>query len=75
MEPVRTRKFWADAGERAVRAFSGAALSMLTGAGVGILDVNWLSVLSVSTLASVVSILMSITSSRVGVEDTASFVR
>lgn len=47
------------AGIRAVKTFAQTALSMLT-IGQAVIDVNWLNVLSVSTVAALISILTSV---------------
>lgn len=47
------------AGIRAVKTFSQTALSMLT-IGQAVTDVNWMSVLSVSAVAAIISILTSV---------------
>lgn len=55
-----TRKFWAYAGERAIKTVAQTALAGLTVTGVtGILDVAWLAVASTSALSGIVSILTS----------------
>ena len=54
-----TKKWWKAAGIRAIKTFCQTAVSMLT-IGQAVLDVNWLNVLSVSAVASVVSLLTSI---------------
>ena len=53
-------KWLAAAGIRAVKTFAQAAVSMLTGEALGIMDADWLAVLSVSAMAAVVSLLTSI---------------
>ena len=55
-----TRAFWKGAAERAVKTFAQALLGVLTGGATGILDVDWLAALSVAGLATVVSLLTSI---------------
>lgn len=54
------KKWICAAGVRALKTFAQTAVGMLTGELVGILDVNWVSVLSVSATAAVLSILTSI---------------
>lgn len=48
------------AGVRAIKTVAQTAVSMLSGNMLGIVDVDWLSVLSVSAMAGVVSLLTSI---------------
>lgn len=48
------------AGVRAIKTVSQTAVSMLSGNMLGIVDVDWLSVLSVSVMAGVVSLLTSV---------------
>lgn len=56
-----TLKRWAKAaGIRAMRTVAQTAVSMLTGEMVGLLDVDWLGVLSVAAMAGVVSLLTSV---------------
>lgn len=57
---VLTREFWSFAGERAIKTFAQAALATLGGGTVGLLDVDWVGVASVSAGAAVLSILTSI---------------
>lgn len=47
------------AGIRAVKTFAQTAVSMLT-VGQAMLDINWMHVLSVSAVASIISILTSV---------------
>ena len=57
----RCWKVWVKAaGIRAVKTIAQTAVAMLTGELVGITDVNWLSVASVSLMAGVVSVLTSL---------------
>lgn len=60
-------RFWAYAGERALKTFGQAALALLIASGaeeiglpLGILDIDWQTVLSVSGLAAIMSLLTSI---------------
>lgn len=51
--------WWKCAGIRALKTFAQTALSMLT-VGQAVLDVNWINVLSVSVIASLISMLTSL---------------
>lgn len=48
------------AGVRAIKTMAQTAVGMLTGEMVGIMDADWLAVVSVSAMAGVVSLLTSI---------------
>jgi hypothetical protein len=61
-----TANFWEQAAERAVKTFAQASLALLTGNGIGLLDVNWGTVASVGGLAAVASLLTSIVTSGIG---------
>lgn len=56
----KTIKWWKAAGIRAAKTMAQTAVGMLTGSVVGIMDVNWIAVLSVSAMSGVVSILTSV---------------
>lgn len=56
----KMKKWLRAAGVRALKTVSQAAVSMLSGNMLGIVDVDWLSVLSVSAMAGVVSLLTSV---------------
>ena len=60
-----TKKFWKDAGERAVKTGAQSAVSVLGANATGLLDADWLTVASVAGLAAVVSLLTSIGSGAV----------
>ncbi len=62
--------FITDMLERAVRTAAQSALGVIGSGAVGVLDVDWVNILSVSAMAAVVSILWSIANS--GSEDTIS---
>lgn len=69
-----TGTFWKQALERALKTFAQAALALLAGDGIGVLDVNWGTVASVGALAAVASILTSIVSAPAGEPDSPSLV-
>lgn len=53
-------KWFKAAGIRAVKTVAQTMVAMLSGEMVGIIEVNWLNVLSVSAMAGVVSLLTSV---------------
>lgn len=53
-------KWFKAAGIRALKTMAQTAVGMLTGEMVGIIEVNWLNVLSVAAMAGVVSLLTSV---------------
>lgn len=68
------KSFWKDATERAVKTAAQVAVAMIGTGVVGIVDVDWYSVGSVSLVAALVSVLTSLGSDRVGDPGTASVV-
>ena len=69
-----SKSFWIDAAERAVRTAAQTAVALIGTGAVGIIDVDWQNVASVSAVAAVVSLLTSIASNPVGDRGTASVV-
>lgn len=68
-----TRDFLLDAAERALKTFVQSLLAVLTVQGVSsLLDVDWLQALSVAALATVISVLTSLLSVKLGHNGTAS---
>ncbi len=67
-----TISFWKDTAERAIKTFAQAAIAGLSANVVGVLDVDWVAIASVSALAALVSILTSIASAPFASEGTAS---
>ncbi|WP_263170701.1 holin [Streptomyces sp. SCSIO ZS0520] len=55
-----TAAFWRATGERAVRTFAQAELALITGDGLGILDIDWSEALSVGGLAAIAAVLTAI---------------
>lgn len=57
-----TWAWWKDVGERAIRTFAATLVGLLTVAGtdIGLENVNWVRMLSVSALSAVITVLMSI---------------
>ena len=67
MSVLATGAFWAAAAERGVKTVAQTAVALLGTGALGLLDVDWASVLSASGLAGVVSVLTSIASAGVAV--------
>lgn len=61
-----TKAFWKGAVERAIKTYAQAALALLTGDGLGVLDVDWGTVASVGGLAAIASVLTSLVSAGAG---------
>lgn len=57
---IWTKAFWQGAGERAIKTFAATLAGLLTGDGIGLVDVDWASALSVSGLATLVSFLIAV---------------
>lgn len=58
--------FVKNAAERACKTFAQTAVALLTGGGLGVLNVNWGDVLSVAALAAIASVLTSVVSAPLG---------
>ena len=56
----KLKEYWTFAGERALKTVAQVAISTIGINAVGILDVDWVQVLSVSALAGVMSLLTSV---------------
>lgn len=69
-----TKTFLKDTAERAVKTFAQSMAAVLTAGVTGVLDVDWMNALSVSLLATLVSVLTSVGSGYVG-DDSASVVK
>ena len=54
------KKYWKDSSIRAVKTMAQTAVSLIGTNTVGITEVDWMAVLSVSALAGIVSMLMSV---------------
>jgi acyl-homoserine lactone acylase PvdQ len=60
--------------ERAIRSFAASLASLLTASGTGLLDTNWGEKLSVSVMASLVTVLFAIAGGTLGKGDGPSFI-
>lgn len=69
-----TLTFWRDAIERAVKTAAQTAVALIGTGAVGIIEVDWYNVLSVSIVAALVSVLTSVASDPLGEPGTASLV-
>ena len=56
----KVRRFFDYATERAVKTVAQTALATIGGTALGVMDVNWVSVLSISALAGIMSLLTSV---------------
>lgn len=70
---MRTRQFWVDTGERAVRTFAQVLVAAIT-AGLVVTDTaQWTAALLTAVVAALVSVLMSIGGTTVGDPQSPSF--
>lgn len=60
------KTFWKDTVERAIKTCAQSMVAVMTAGATGVLDVDWVNALSVSLLATLVSVLTSIGSGTVG---------
>lgn len=56
----KVRRYFDYATERAVKTLAQTALATIGGTAFGVMDVNWVSVLSISALAGIMSLLTSV---------------
>jgi len=56
----KVRRYFDYATERAVKTIAQTALATIGGTALGVMDVNWVSVLSISALAGIMSLLTSV---------------
>ncbi|MEV4059742.1 holin [Nonomuraea dietziae] len=68
-----TGAFWADSAERMIRAGASAALATIGTGTIGIVDIAWPAVGSISAGAAAVSLLLSIVAGTTGDPATAGF--
>ncbi len=66
MSTIWTRSFWKAVAERGIKTFCQAAAAMLAANGLGVLEADWIGVLSASGMAALISVLTSIGSGAVG---------
>ena len=59
-----TRVFWKDTAERTVATAAQAAVAMLSADGLGVLDVDWADVGSVSGLAALLAVLKALIAAK-----------
>jgi len=69
---VYTITFWKDAAERAIRTAAQALLALWATDVSGVLAVDWVQAGSVSALAALMSLLMSVAATGTGSQDSAS---
>lgn len=75
MGALTTKTFWADAVERSIKTIAQTMVALLTASGIlGLLNIEWVGLLSVSGLAGLISLLTSIASSGKGDSNSASLV-
>lgn len=67
-----TSEFWKAVAERAIRTFAQAFVASV-GVGVGLFELDWANVLSISTMAALLSVLTSIAANSVDSKTGASF--
>lgn len=60
------QRFWIAAAERAIKTFAQALLALIGTGMVGIMELDWLQMLSVAATATVVSLLTSVVSANFG---------
>lgn len=61
-----TRTYWIAVAERSFKTFFQVIAALLVGNGTGLLDTDWVGVLSVAGMAALVSVATSIGSAKVG---------
>jgi hypothetical protein len=67
--------FWKDAAERAIRTAAQALLALWATDVSGVLAVDWVQAGSVSALAALMSLLMSVAATGTGSQDSASTIK
>ena len=75
MSAFTSKTFWVDVAERAVKTFAQVAGATIIASGVlGLLDLNYVQILSISGLGALLSVLTSIGSAGAGDSNSASLV-
>lgn len=69
---MRTKRFWLDALERAVKTAAQTSVALIGTGMAGIIDVDWTNVASVSAVAAILSVLTSVASAPAGDPESAS---
>lgn len=70
-----TRQFWKLTAERAVKVFAETLAAVLVVGGTGLLEADWKTALSTAAMATLVSVLTSLASLRIGPADSPSVVQ
>lgn len=70
-----TKRFWVSASERAIKTFAQTFLAMAGAQAFNVVTADWLSLLSVSVGAAVLSYLTSIVSAEIGDRGTPSLIK
>jgi threonine dehydrogenase-like Zn-dependent dehydrogenase len=66
---ILTKKFWSFAGERAIKTFAQAAVAVLGTGSIGLLTIDYVTLVSISGGAALLSVLTSIISVTSSKED------
>ena len=61
-----TALFWKATAERSVKTFGQSFAAVVTAAGTGLIDTDWVGVLSASGMAAVLSVATSLGSAKIG---------
>ena len=60
------QRFWIAAAERAVKTFAQTLVALIGTGAVGVMDLDWLQMLSVAATATILSVLTSVASANFG---------
>lgn len=72
---MRTRAFWIDTGERAIRTIAQALLAVLGTDALGIVKLDWAQIGSIAAGAGLMAVLTAIVASGIGDKGTANILR